>query len=111
MPHAWAAWVAAGGLVAATGVAGALALATSAELKREPYPTSDSATRLNSLSQRVTGLAISTDVLGAAAAASLGIALFVTLRKVETSAHNATAKQADLSLRLTPEAIALARRF
>jgi hypothetical protein len=74
-----------------------MALASANDLKKAPYATSDNAGHLNELSQRVNGLTISADVLGAITAATLGVALFVTLRKVE--------------VRAGPQSLALAGRF
>jgi hypothetical protein len=106
MPYAWISWAAAGALVATTTITGAVALSRSDQLKKEPY-LGDNGAHVRDLGHEVSALGIATDVIGALAAATVGVSLFVTLRKVEVEPR----QPLGLHLRVGSQGISLQGRF
>ena len=103
-PFPWLAWGITGALGVSAGVTGALALGAHADQRTLKTRAGVTPAQLSEVHDKVTGLALATDILLAGAAAAAGVSLYLTFRTPDSADH-------DTAVSLGPGGVTLSKRF
>lgn len=110
--YTWIGWTVTGALVAAGAVTGVLAVTASDELKGMTYIGVEPSTEVKDVRNRVNRMAITTDVLAAAAAVSLGVTLLASFASPQRATRpGVSGSSATVRVMLGPSGVALDGRF